>query len=122
MRWRLPTGGRATEMNRAKLFFPLAMVFLAMSFSPQARAQCSGVNHVTWPAANPVWDFCWNRPSGSSLPQGEGIEITNVKYQGVLILKRAHIPVINVKYIEESGSCGCFRDWLDSEIRFECLP
>ena len=80
------------------------------------------VNHVTWPAVNPVWDFCWSRPSSSSLPQGEGIEITNVKYQGILIIKRAHIPVINVKYIEESGSCGCFRDWLDSEIRFECSP
>lgn len=85
-----------------------------------AHAQCTGVNQVTWPAVNPVWDFCWTRPSQTLQPNGEGIRITSLKYKGVTILKDAGIPVLNVLYV--AGGCGCFRDWFDSERAFECAP
>ncbi|HEX9149593.1 MAG TPA: hypothetical protein VF958_10575 [Thermoanaerobaculia bacterium] len=89
-------------------------------------AQCNGVNHVTWPAVNPVWDFCWVRPADSSAPNGSGLELTDVRYNGTLILARAHIPLLNVKYTPNVSSCGganlCYRDWLYSEQDFQCAP
>jgi len=94
---------------------------------------CTGVNHVTWPSVNPVWDFCFTRPSQSSTANGSGLELTNVKYKGVLVLARAHLPILNVKYEPNTSTpfvCGnfdgvstfCYRDWLDSEEAFECSP
>ena len=40
----------------------------ALIVAPSAEAQCTGANHVTWPAVNPVWDFCWVRPSATMQP------------------------------------------------------
>ena len=89
-------------------------------------AQCTGVNHVTWPVVNPVWDFCWVRPAASSAPNGSGLELTDVRYNGTLILARAHIPLLNVKYASNPSGCGggslCYRDWLYSEQDFQCAP
>jgi hypothetical protein len=91
----------------------------------RADAQCSGATHVAWPSASPVWDFCYKRPSQTvSEGNGSGIELTNVRYKGVLILRTAHIPILNVKY--EPGGCGgsnlCYRDWLYEESSFDCAP
>ena len=88
---------------------------------------CTGVNHVVWPAVNPVWDFCWVRPRDSQPGNGSGIELTDVKYNGVLILGRAHLPILNVKYTNVGNAfCGgsnfCYRDWLDQERDFQCAP
>lgn len=83
-------------------------------------AQCTGVNHVTWPTVNPVWDFCWVRPSQTLQPNGEGIRITDVFYKGRKIFKDGGIPVLNVTY--SPGGCGCFRDWFDQERAFSCSP
>lgn len=87
-------------------------------------AQCTGANHVTWPTAAPVWDFCWQRLNASSLANGEGIRISAVKYKGVTVLKDGHIPVLNVQY--NPGGCGvganCYRDWFDQEQAFACAP
>jgi hypothetical protein len=108
---------------RLKLIAFSALAVLGFAPAP-ARAQCTGVNHVTWPAVNPVWDFCWLRPSVSSLANGEGIRISSVKFQGVTILRDAHIPVLNVQY--DAGGCGgsvlCYRDWFDQERAFTCAP
>ncbi|HEV8231072.1 MAG TPA: hypothetical protein VGQ75_01890 [Thermoanaerobaculia bacterium] len=102
----------------------LAAALLGARYS--LLAQCSGVNHVIWPTVNPVWDFCYVRPSQSSTANGSGIEITNVKFKGVLILARAHLPILNVKYAPNPSGCGgadlCYRDWLYSEGAFECAP
>lgn len=96
----------------------------ALIVTPSAEAQCTGANHVTWPAVNPVWDFCWVRPSATMQPDGEGIRITDVFYKGVKIFKDGGIPVLNVKY--NPGGCGggslCFRDWFDQERAFACAP
>jgi hypothetical protein len=93
-----------------------------------ARAQCTGANHVTWPAVNPVWDFCWTAPSDSSTANGSGLELTDVRYKGTLILARAHVPILNVKYTPNEVGCGglkenlCYRDWLWQEKEFQCSP
>jgi hypothetical protein len=97
-----------------------------LAIAPGLAAQCTGVNHVTWPVANPAWDFCWKAPSQSSTANGSGIELTNVKYKGVLVVGRAHLPILNVKYVANPSGCGgpdlCYRDWLYSEQAFECAP
>ena len=74
---------------------------------------------MSWPDENPVWQFCWVRPSQSSGVSGSGLEIRNVRYNGRLVLKRGHVPIINVQYESSGGSCGganhCYRDWMDLE-------
>ncbi len=83
-----------------------------------AQASCSGNEHLmSWPDTDPVWQFCWLRPAQSSGNSGSGIELRNVYYNGHLVLKRAHIPILNVEYLP--GGCGCFRDWMNGEVRFE---
>jgi hypothetical protein len=112
---------------RARTVLRFALIAPALAaISHDLLAQCTGVNHVTWPAMNPVWDFCWVRPADSSAPNGSGLELTDVRYRGTLILARAHIPLLNVKYTENVSSCGganlCYRDWLYSEQDFQCAP
>lgn len=72
---------------------------------------------ISWPAASPVWEMCMLTPQNSTpQPNGSGIELRNVHYNGHLVFKRAHAPVLNVLYLP--GGCGCFRDWSDSEVKF----
>jgi hypothetical protein len=99
----------------------------ALLAAPRLAAQCTGVNHVTWPSPNPVWDFCWIRPDASTAANGSGIELRDVKYKGTLILARAHLPILNVKYAPNpNNGCGgqnlCYRDWLWQEQAFSCSP
>ena len=72
---------------------------------------------MSWPDPNPVWTFCWVRPQDSSGANGSGLEIRNVRYKGHSVLKRAHVPILDVEY--EPGGCGCYRDWLYQEVRFQ---
>lgn len=65
---------------------------------------------------NPVWEMTVLRPSASTGGEGSGIEVRDVKYRGKSVLKRGHLPVLNVKYI---NSCGPFRDWQYSEGYFQ---
>jgi len=113
---------------RARLALKLALAAVGvLAAVPKLSAQCTGVNHVTWPAVNPVWDFCWVRPRDSQPGNGSGIELVDVKYNGTLILARAHLPILNVKYTNvDNPFCGganfCYRDWLNSERDFQCSP
>ena len=109
---------------RRLAFFGGALLFAA----PGLRAQCSlpGATQVTWPGVGPLWDFCFRPPSGASGVNGSGLELSDVKYNGILVLSRAHIPILNVKYVSNPSSCGganlCYRDWLFSEQAFQCAP
>ena len=38
-------------------------------------------------------------------------------YNGHLVLKRGHVPMLNVEY--EPGGCGCYRDWQDQQVVFQ---
>jgi hypothetical protein len=109
---------------RRLAFFGVALLFAA----PGLRAQCSlpGATQVTWPGVGPLWDFCFRPPSGSSGVNGSGLELSDVKYNGTLVLSRAHIPILNVKYVSNPSACGganlCYRDWFFSEQAFQCAP
>jgi hypothetical protein len=69
--------------------------------------------------ATQLWNFLAIRPSASSGNSGErsGIELQNVTYRGKSVLKRAHVPILNVKY--DGDACGPYRDWQYSEGWFQ---
>jgi hypothetical protein len=73
---------------------------------------CSGTHEylLSWPDTDPVWQMCWVDPDYSSADAGSGLELRDVYYQGILVFKRAHVPMLNVDY--DDGTC--FRDWLNS--------
>ena len=74
-------------------------------------------NLMSWPDVDPVWQFCWVRPANSSGGNGSGLEIRNVYYNGYLVMKRGHVPILNVEYAP--GGCGCYRDWSFQEHDFQ---
>lgn len=75
---------------------------------------------MSWPAQAPVWQFCWRRPHDSTpQPNGSAVELFDVIYNGHRVFDRVNVPILNVEY--GPGGCGCFRDWLDSEVRFEAV-
>lgn len=76
----------------------------------------SGEHLLSWPTDAPVWQMCWIRPSQSTGTNGSGLEIRNVYFNGHLVLKRAHVPMLNVDY--DPGGCGCYRDWQNQEVVF----
>jgi hypothetical protein len=83
-----------------------------------AGASCTGNSRLMqWPTANPVWEFCFVSPVYSSGANGSGLELHDVFYNGYLVFKRAHAPILNVLYAP--GGCGCYRDWFDQEVRFD---
>jgi hypothetical protein len=112
-------------MKSAILRAVLGGTFLAIA--AELGAQCaSGATHVTWPAVNPVWDFCFVSPAKSAGANGSGLELSNVRYRGVLVLAQAHIPILNVKYVANVANCGgqslCYRDWFYTEQSYVCAP
>ena len=96
----------------------LALAVLLPGAVAAAQPTCSGNQHLmSWPDSNPVWQFCWLRPVDSSGQNGSGLEISDVYYDGHLVLKRAHVPIVNVLY--PNGGWGpCYRDWMDQEQAF----
>ena len=54
------------------------------------------------------------------LANGGGVQIYDVKYKDILVLKDGAIPVLNVEY--NAGGCGganlCYRDWFYQEVAF----
>src|SRR5262249_2018734 len=106
---------------RVFLLFELAAAILGTAAAAQPVCNPAiGEHLMSWPTQAPVWEFCWLRPSESSAVNGSGVEIRNLYYNGHLVMKRGHVPILNVQY--EAGSCGganhCYRDWLNSEEDF----
>jgi hypothetical protein len=64
-----------------------------------------------------LWEMLVIRPSASSGTWASGIEIRDVKYKGKSVLKRGHVPVLNVEYTP--NVCGPFRDWQYGEGFFQ---
>ncbi|MEP7338982.1 MAG: hypothetical protein ABI977_14700, partial [Acidobacteriota bacterium] len=65
---------------------------------------------------SPVWQMLIIRPSASSGTRASAIEIRDVYYLGKLVFKRAHVPILNVKY--DNDACGPYRDWQWQEGMF----
>lgn len=66
-----------------------------------------------------LWEMLILRPaasSGSSFKRS-GIEVRDVKYKGKSVLKRGHVPILNVQYT--GGQCGPYRDWQYQEDNFQ---
>ena len=102
--------------SRNRTVFALLALVFAAALPALAQPTCSASeeNLMQWPDTDPVWEFCWVRPSDSSAPNGSGLEIRDVYYNGIMVFKRAHAPILNVDY--DSGLC--FRDWSYSEREF----
>lgn len=64
-----------------------------------------------------LWDFVVTRPAASSGTNGSGIELQYVNYKGKRVLRRANVPILNVKYDEDA--CGPYRDWQYQESMIE---
>lgn len=109
---RYPSG--APDSSRAQL---LACGPNTSGCSYSITQPCS-YYQVSWPTTSPVWKLNIRHPSCTTSVQsnGTGLELTNVYYQGRLILKRAEVPVLNVLY--SGNTCGPYRDWLYSEDCF----
>jgi hypothetical protein len=111
-----------------RLLLRLSFLAALLLAAPNLFAQCSlpGAIHLTWPTAGPVWDFCFRPPSASSGANGSGLELSDVRYRGTLVIARAHIPILNVKYTANPSACGgqnlCYRDWFYSQQSFACEP
>jgi len=104
-----------------RLLLAIATFFLAFS----VRAVTAGIcdpsaheNYLAWPDSNPVWQLCWVRARDSSGVNGSGLEVRNVYYNGHLVMKRGHVPMLNVQYLQLGCDCNCYRDWLDEERAF----
>ena len=67
---------------------------------------------LSWPATNPVWEMCWLGPNQSVGPAGSGMELRNVHWNGQLVLRRAHAPMLFAEYKGGAGG-DCYRDWKD---------
>jgi hypothetical protein len=106
-------------------FWKIAVLLLAgLGASSQvsaAGADCAtwGGTLMKWPAANPTWEMCWVRPSQSVGADGSGLEIRDVHYNGILVAKRMHAPILFAEY-RNSGTC--YRDWKDADARFVASP
>jgi hypothetical protein len=97
----------------------VAAALLGAAHGAEATPTCNAPDRLMrWPAAAPVWEFCFRTPVSSTGTDGSGIEISDVFYNGHMVFKRAHVPVLNVLY--QTG-CGCFRDWSNSEVKFRVL-
>jgi hypothetical protein len=67
--------------------------------------------------ATTLWRLIAIRPSASSGVVGSGVDLRAVDYRGKRVLRRAHVPILNVEY--RTGPCGPFRDWQWEEGRFK---
>ena len=64
-----------------------------------------------------LWRLIAVRPAASSGFDGSGVELRSVSYRGKRVLRRAHVPILNVRY--DDDACGPFRDWQNEEGRFQ---
>ena len=64
-----------------------------------------------------LWTLIAIRPSASAGTMGSGVELRRVAYRGKSVLRRAHVPILNVRY--KNDACGPYRDWQYQEGMFK---
>jgi len=64
-----------------------------------------------------LWRLIAVRPAASSGENGSALELRGVSYRGKRVLRRAHVPILNVRY--DDNACGPYRDWQNEESRFK---
>lgn len=115
----LPTGVGVTRgLNATALLTEFSPPPTAPPTITATTPTCTGSSRLMqWPTTNPVWEFCFISPNYSTGANGSGLELYDVSYNGHLVFKRAHAPILNVLYAP--GGCGCYRDWSDQERSFQ---
>jgi hypothetical protein len=77
---------------------------------PTADRGTAGAARITVRRGGDVlWNLIAVRPAASSGTNGSGVELRSVAYRGKRVLKRAHVPILNVRY--DGDACGPYRDW-----------
>jgi Copper amine oxidase, enzyme domain len=64
-----------------------------------------------------LWTMVVVRPAASAGRMGSGVELRRVRYRGKSVLRRAHVPILNVRYRRDA--CGPYRDWQWQEGMFK---
>jgi hypothetical protein len=110
-------------MMSARKLWLLAVLVGVAALAPSAQAAApncatAGGSLVSFPTQSPVWQFCVLPPSTSSGTNGSAIEIREAFYNGHKVFKRAHNPILNVKY-KPGSQCACYRDWIYEEAKYE---
>lgn len=105
---------RHKPRGSAPTFFCVAVLVLVGASAVRAQSSCAPPHLITWPETNPVWKLCWVSPPDSYGPNASGLELHSVYYKGRLVLNRANVPLLSVKY--DRGGCGgphlTYRDWM----------
>ncbi|MEK7830925.1 MAG: hypothetical protein AAB401_07560, partial [Acidobacteriota bacterium] len=81
-----------------------------------SRGTAGQFNLTISAAGTPIWQMLVVRPSASSGTRGSAVELRDIYYLGKLIMKRTHVPILNVLY--DNGACGPYRDWQWQEGSF----
>ncbi len=96
-----------------RLSICVLLVVAGMSVARAESPTCvSPETKLSWPAVNPIWEMCWLPPNESVGPRGSGMELRNVYWNGKLVMRRAHAPMLFAEYKGGSGG-NCYRDWKD---------
>lgn len=106
---------------RWEIFVLLLSSIAVATPASAAGADCAlwGGTLLKWPAAAPVWEMCWLKPSDSVGADGSGMELRDVHYNGILVAKRMHAPILFAEY---RNSNTCYRDWKDANGNFAATP
>ncbi|MEZ5462790.1 hypothetical protein [Dokdonella sp.] len=102
-------------MNICKRLMLVAILVLVGMSTAQAGGSPTCVfpeTKLSWPAINPIWEMCWLDPGDSVGPRGSGMELRNVYWNGQLVMRRAHAPMLFAEYNGGQGG-DCYRDWKD---------
>lgn len=87
------------------------------AISPGPTPNGTGASQITVTQSGaPLWEMLVQTPFGSGGTNGSGVELQNVKYKGKTVLKRAHVPILDVQYAGDI--CGPFRDWQNTQSAF----
>jgi hypothetical protein len=96
--------------------FCIILMLIASVKSIAGSPVCDGQgeNKLSWPAAHPIWEFCYLAPNQSSAADGSSLEIRDAYYNGIYAIERAHIPMLFANYTTST----CYRDWKDTLSSF----
>ena len=110
-------------MFRLRYLFALVLLFpAAVPVARAASPTCVAPEvKLSWPSTNPIWEMCWLGPDQSVGPRGSGMELRNVYWNGQLVMRRAHAPMLFAEYKDGFGG-DCYRDWKDIRTPIFSLP
>ncbi|OAP63770.1 hypothetical protein AYL99_02997 [Fonsecaea erecta] len=111
----------ATSVQAPQVLPTCTAVPLNKSVTYSGRTPGTAHVRITDIHNNLLWELRVNRPGASSGSLGSGVELVDVRYKNRMVLKQAHLPILNVNYLEEVPNCGpTYRDWVYREYPFDC--